>query len=372
MLASKAEKKVDKADTEAESIEEKVHFAESLAQDMVKRLEDRITLADQRMQQLTQDERVRLEISLKRTRILEEQLRQTEMMLQEIENNRECYEEILQNVQEQEREAIQAEMEAEANVAELQALLDNSHQVKHEECRESHINVQPAKEMACLVRDDHPDECIGIGGHAQVNVAQLQVAASILHPQPFLHHSIHQRLSTLARVCHPNLQIFIGAHIQREEVVIITELIPTSLRTLINRHQLSFDHILSISIDVACALNYLHHMSPEPIIHRDLSSANVLLQPTPNGGWLAKVSDYGTSNFQSQLQTENPGNPVYTAPEFRDPVLQSPKMDIYSFGVLLVEMCTCEFPSPDRRAELIESIEHPQLVDLITQCLQED
>ena len=158
-------------------------------------------------------------------------------------------------------------------------------------------------------------------------------------------------------------------------MAILTEFMPTSLRDLVNRRPpqpLSLEHILSISIDVACALNYLHHMSPEPIIHRDLSSANVLLQPTPNGGWLAKVSDYGTANFQSQLQTENPGSPVYTAPESRDPALQSPKMDIYSFGVLLVEMCTCSFLAPERRAVLIESIEHPQLVDLIQQCLNTD
>ena len=150
---------------------------------------------------------------------------------------------------------------------------------------------------------------------------------------------------------------------------------PTNLRALVNRHPrqpITLEHILSIATDVACALNYLHHMIPEPIIHRDLSSANVLLQPTPNGGWLAKVSDYGTANFQSQLQTENPGSPVYTAPESHDPALQTPKMDIYSFGVLLVEMCTCDFPAPERRAELIESIQHPQLLNLIIQCLNTD
>ena len=44
-------------------------------------------------------------------------------------------------------------------------------------------------------------------------------------------------------------------------------------------------------------------------------------------------------------------------------------MDIYSFGVVLVEMCTCQFPAPERRPELIQSIEYPQL---IMQCLNED
>ena len=88
--------------------------------------------------------------------------------------------------------------------------------------------------------------------------------------------------------------------------------------------------------------------------------------------WLAKVSDYGTANFQSKLQTENPGSPVYTAPESRDPALQTPKMDIYSFGVLLVEMSTCQFPAPEHRDELIDSIDHPGLVNLVVGCLNED
>ena len=230
------------------------------------------------------------------------------------------------------------------------------------------------------VREDELEvmgEELDCGGWAKVKVAKLKVAAKVLHEQQIYdyHHRLFRReMDVAARVSHPNLLRFLGARLEGG-MAILTEFMPTSLRALVNRRPpqpLSLEHILSISIDVACALNYLHNMSPEPIIHRDLSSANVLLQPTPNGGWLAKVSDYGTANFQSQLQTENPGSPVYTAPESRDPALQSPKMDIYSFGVLLVEMCTCSFPAPEQRAELIESIEHPQLVDLIRQCLNTD
>ena len=221
------------------------------------------------------------------------------------------------------------------------------------------------------------DEKLGRGGWAKVKVAKLKVAAKVLHKQ--LIYDYHRRLfrremDVAARVSHPNLLRFLGARLEGG-MAILTEFMPTSLRALVNRcprQLLPLEHILSIATDVACALNYLHHMTPDPMIHRDLSSANVLLQPTPDGGWLAKVSDYGTANFQSQLQTENPGSPVYTAPESRDPALQTPKMDIYSFGVLLVEMCTCQFPAPERRIELIDSINHPGLVSLIVRCLNED
>ena len=221
---------------------------------------------------------------------------------------------------------------------------------------------------------------IGIGGWAEVKVAHLKVAAKYLHRQLTYtyHHQLFQReMAVAARVSHPNLLRFLGAKLNGG-MAILTELMPTSLRALVDRghvnpeHRLSREHIICITTDVACALNYLHHMTPDPIIHRDLSSANVLLQPTPNGGWLAKVSDYGSANFQRQLRTENPGSPVYAAPESHNPALQSPKMDIYSFGVLLIEMCTCQFPVPERRAELIDTIEQPRLVQLIRQCLNAD
>ena len=219
-------------------------------------------------------------------------------------------------------------------------------------------------------------EVIGNGGWAEVRVAHLKVAAKNLHRQLVYdyHRQLFQReMAVAARVSHPNLLRFHGAKLEGG-MTILTELMPTSLRAEVNRdpeHRLSREHILSIAMDVACALNYLHHLIPDPIIHRDLSSANVLLKPTPNRGWLAKVSDYGSANFQQQLQTQNLGSPVYAAPESDNPALQSPKMDIFSFGVLLIEMCTSQFPVPERRPDLIESIRYPQLVQLIRWCLNE-
>ena len=65
---------------------------------------------------------------------------------------------------------------------------------------------------------------------------------------------------------------------------------------------------------MALALNYLHQKKPSPIIHRDISSANVLLR-RQGGQWRGKVSDYGTANFMQQTMTVGPGAMIYTAPE---------------------------------------------------------
>ena len=289
-----------------------------------------------------------------------------------------------QRVRELEREEERVRMElqqARARANELQQRLEEVERREHEKSivQEQAI-VAEQRGPSWEVKEDEleeTEETLGIGGWAVVKVAKLKVAAKCLHSQ--LIYDYHRRLfrremDVAARVSHPNLLRFLGARLEGG-MAILTEFMPTSLRALVNRcprQCLSLEHLLSIASDVACALNYLHNMTPDPIIHRDLSSANVLLQPTPDGGWLAKVSDYGTANFQSQLQTENPGNPVYTAPESRDPALQSSKMDIYSFGVLLVEMYTCDFPAPEHREELMESIDHPRLLDVIRQCLNRD
>ena len=130
--------------------------------------------------------------------------------------------------------------------------------------------------------------------------------------------------------------------------------------------------ITSICQDVARGLCYLHQWKPYPIIHRDISSGNVLLEPLPNG-WRAKVSDYGSANFMNDVTTAGPGSPAYAAPEASFPHQHSPKMDVFSFGVVLVEMCLRKLPEsrPERREDQIQHIQWPAMVSLIRSCTSE-
>ena len=221
---------------------------------------------------------------------------------------------------------------------------------------------------------------LGKGGWAKVKVAEFRgerVAAKVLYKDlqsPYYHDVFAREMNMASRCRHPNLVQFIGASMD-EEMVILMELMPTSLRQHLTSNAPAIPSAafrISVSLDVAKALNYLHLMQPHPIIHRDISSANVLLEPLPDQKWRAKVTDYGSVNLQNQLQTENPGNPVYSAPEARIPSRQSTKMDIFSYGVLLVEMCTARFPDVDKRAAMIHSIQERHWVDVIDQCLQQN
>ena len=218
---------------------------------------------------------------------------------------------------------------------------------------------------------------LGRGGWAIVSVATfrgMRVAAKTIHRQIISHHNVQlfrREMNIAARLRHPNLVQFIGATMEGN-MVILTELMPTSLRAQLQQDiYMPPKIVMSVSLDVARALNYLHQMQPDPIIHRDISSANVLLEPIQRWQWRAKLSDYGTVNLFHQLETVNPGSPVYAAPEANNPRLQSPKMDIYSFGALMLEMLTGQLPTPEDRPALLIKVQHDQLLDLIHRCLSE-
>ena len=91
--------------------------------------------------------------------------------------------------------------------------------------------------------------------------------------------------------------------------IIVTELMPTSLRNELQKSPMARTQVMSIGIDVATALNYLHLWKPQPILHRDVSSANVLLEQSTGCQWRAKVSDYGSANLLDKVHTAAPGSP---------------------------------------------------------------
>ena len=221
------------------------------------------------------------------------------------------------------------------------------------------------------------EEVLGKGGWGEVKVAKfrgLRVAAKCLHEvilSPYNISVFTREMEIAARVRHPNLLQFIGAT-RVGTPIILSELMPTSLRKELETGPLPYPAVLTISQDIACGLNYLHLFKPDPILHRDVSTANVLLQPI-SGGWRAKVSDYGSANLQPMIgRTVNPGNPVYSAPEAGVPRDHSPAMDVYSYGVVLIEMMICRIPEVAQRQLHINSIRRPTFKALIKRCLKEN
>ena len=150
------------------------------------------------------------------------------------------------------------------------------------------------------------------GKYCGCSVAVKQIHELILSPH---NRKLFEREMDIASRCrHPCLLQFIGATNDEGNPLFVTELMETSLRTLLEQRALSEAEMSFISLDVARALNYLHQKQPSPIIHRDISSANVLLW-RQGEHWRGKVSDYGTANFMQQTMTVAPGAMIYSAPE---------------------------------------------------------
>ena len=173
------------------------------------------------------------------------------------------------------------------------------------------------------------------GKYCGCSVAVKQIHELILSPH---NRKLFEREMEIASRCrHPCLLQFIGATNDEGNPLFVTELMETSLRTLLEQRALSEVEISFISLDVARALNYLHQKQPSPIIHRDISSANVLLW-RQGERWRAKVSDYGTANFMQQTMTVAPGAMIYSAPEAYTKN-QTVKVRCIFFFFFLLEIC---------------------------------
>ena len=214
---------------------------------------------------------------------------------------------------------------------------------------------------------------IGRGAWATVHEATFRgatVAAKCLHelitaPRT---RQLFQREMEMALHCqHQNIVTFLGATLEGPPVILM-EFMDTNLRSAYEQGHIRDHQVLGILHDIASALHFLH-TRPDPVIHRDVSSANVLLKAQYNGEWLAKLGDLGTAKIQQQAATAGPGAIAYGAPEAGDFTKHSPKMDVYSYGVLVLEILTKTHPFQmvdDLKAQVQQQF--PQYHQWVTSC----
>ena len=216
---------------------------------------------------------------------------------------------------------------------------------------------------------------IGRGGWYEVKVGifrETKVAVKRLHEAIVSDYNIElqsREIDIMSRLRHPNIVQFIGA--TRVGVpIFLTELMPTSLSNELDKKNITRAQGIAISIDIILALNYLHSWKPHPILHRNISSRNILLLRS----YKAKLSPSISMNFLDKIHTPNPGSPIYSAPEVHIPSKQSTAMDIFSFGVLLFEIINVRSPSHthSERMEEIATMEPGAIQALIISCTVED
>mmetsp|Transcript_14681 Transcript_14681/g.29445 ORF Transcript_14681/g.29445 Transcript_14681/m.29445 type:complete len:640 (+) Transcript_14681:259-2178(+) len=175
-------------------------------------------------------------------------------------------------------------------------------------------------------------------------------------------------ISVLSHLRHPNLVLFLGACLDGEPKIIVSEFLDGgSLEDMYDKRKAEKGHgwrppvkmVHMWALELGRALCFLHNCSP-PVIHRDLKPGNLLL--TAEGHLkvsdfgLSKIIDIGNSANGTYRMTGVTGTLRYMAPEVVRHEHYDEKVDVYSFGLVLWYMCTGELPLDGRtQDELLQA-----------------
>ncbi|KAF8027830.1 hypothetical protein BT93_E0684 [Corymbia citriodora subsp. variegata] len=213
------------------------------------------------------------------------------------------------------------------------------------------IRTYALEELKCATRNFRIR--IGVGATSYVYLAELGdgrfgAVKRVMEERGGSKKMFLDEVSVLLRISHPNLVALLGFCLEAGEQLLLLEYIPNkSLFDRMHTHRgqsagtLSWSNRLSIALDIAQALDYLHSQADPPIIHRDIKSANVLLIDNDR----AKLADFGLcklgyESYYSQTPCIIKGSFGYVDVNYLKTGHVTPKSDVYSFGVLLLELIT--------------------------------
>ncbi|KAF8029524.1 hypothetical protein BT93_E2053 [Corymbia citriodora subsp. variegata] len=200
--------------------------------------------------------------------------------------------------------------------------------------------------------------CIGTGGYGSVYKAQLPngivVALKKLHhleaEDPTFDKSFQNEVKYLTELRHRSIIKLHGFCFHRRCMFLVYEYMENgslfcALRDDIEAVELDWSKRVDLIRDTAHALSYMHHDCAWPIVHRDISSNNILLNSKMQGF----VSDFGTARLLDHDSSSNftaniVGTYGYIAPELAYTLVVNEKCDVYSFGVVAMETMMGEHP----------------------------
>ncbi|CAI0540842.1 unnamed protein product [Linum tenue] len=206
---------------------------------------------------------------------------------------------------------------------------------------------------------------IGTGGFGEVYKAQLRDGITVaikklIHVTGQGDREFMAEMETIGKIKHRNLVPLLGYCKVGEERLLVYEYMKWgSLESVLHQGggRLDWGARKKIAVGSARGLAFLHHSCIPHIIHRDMKSSNVLLDE----GFEARVSDFGMARLSNPLDTHLSvstlaGTPGYVPPEYYQSFRCTTKGDVYSYGVILLELLSAkQLGREGRRYEILDS-----------------
>ncbi|KAL9341314.1 hypothetical protein Peur_067533 [Populus x canadensis] len=196
---------------------------------------------------------------------------------------------------------------------------------------------------------------IGEGGYGPVYKCYLDhtpVAVKVLRPDAAQGRLQFQReVEVLSLIRHPNMVLLIGA-CPEYGILVYEHLAKGSLEDCLfkrgNTPALSWQIRFRIAAEIATGLLFLHQTKPEPLVHRDLKPGNILL----DNNYTSKIGDVGLArlvpataeNVTQYYMTSAAGTFCYIDPEYQQTGMLGVKSDVYSLGIMLLQIITARPP----------------------------
>ncbi|KAK9279235.1 hypothetical protein L1049_012913 [Liquidambar formosana] len=253
-----------------------------------------------------------------------------------------------------------AELEAQKRInAEMKALKESEEKKKvldalaHSDVRYRKYSIEEIEAATDFFSESRK---IGEGGYGPVYKCYLDhtsVAIKVLRPDAAQGRSqFQQEVEVLSCIRHPNMVLLLGA-CPEYGCLVYEYMANGSLEDCLfrraNTPPLPWQLRFRIAAEIGTGLLFLHQTKPEPLVHRDLKPANILL----DRNYVSKISDVGLArlvppsvadNVTQYRMTSTAGTFCYIDPEYQQTGMLGIKSDIYSLGIMLLQLVTAKPP----------------------------
>ncbi|MCE2055174.1 putative L-type lectin-domain containing receptor kinase S.7 [Datura stramonium] len=205
------------------------------------------------------------------------------------------------------------------------------------------------KELRSATRGFHSSKIIGNGSFGTVYKAYFMDSSSIAAVKRSKHShegktEFAAELSIIACLRHKNLVQLQGWCIEKGELLLVYDFMPNgSLDKVLYQepesgYPLKWPYRYNIAVGLASVLTYLHQECEQQVIHRDIKASNVML----DGSYNARLGDFGLARLmdhdKSPVSTLTAGTMGYLAPEYLQYGKATEKTDVFSYGVVVLEV----------------------------------